>query len=267
MRQSTVPSPLSRRTFLTGSLAAAAALSLSACGSSSRSSTKDGVTTLTLSTQNPDIKSADPSTWEILQGFEAANADVKIEASGQAVAEHLQSLSIAAQSDTLPDVFWVYKYTAEQMSQSSMLLDLGPVIDELGVASRIPQSVRKGFTNSEGVLYGVPYQSLLTGLWCNTAIFAEHGVEVPTTFEELLTVTKTFAGAGMTTIANGANQSAFSVWSFLTWLSRFGFADHIAGILDGSDTYANDDFIRCYTHIAELRDAGAFASNVSTQSY
>lgn len=258
--------PLPRRSFVLGSFAAAASAAMvSACGSGGSGSS--GAQTLALSTQNPDVESADPATWAILQGFAAAHPEVSIDVSGQAVAEHLQSLSIAAQSDTLPDIFWIYQHTAEQMSSSGILLDLGPIVDELGITDRIASSTIESFTNDAGRLYGVPYQSLLTGLWCNTALFEEHGVAIPTTFDELLDVTRTFAAAGVTTISDGANQSSFSVWSFLTWLSRFGFDERIAGILDGSDTYTNDDFRRCYQHIDELRDAGAFASNVSTQTY
>lgn len=267
MSLSLTPPAVRRRTLLLGGLASAACLTLSACGSGTGSQNADGTTTLTLSVQNPDVKTADPATWAILQGFAQAEPKIKIDVSGQAVAEHLQNLSIAAQSDTLPDIFWVYKYTAEQMDSAGRLLDLKPIVDELDITAKLSPATIKGFTSESGALFGVPYQSLLTGLWCNTALFEEHGVEIPTTFDDLLAVTEVFNKADIVTISNGANQSSFSVWSFLTWLSRFGFADHINGILDGSGSYSNDDFLRCYTHMAELRDAGAFASNVSTQTY
>lgn len=260
----------SRRSVLLGTaLAGLGVLGVAGCGagSSQGSSASAGSTTLTLKTQNPDLQTADPATWAILQGFAAEEPSITIDVSGQAVAELLQSLSIAAQSDTLPDIFWVYRATAEQMAGIGRLLDLKPITDELGITSRLSATAVEGFTTDSGLLFGVPYQALLTGLWCNTAIFEEHGVSIPTSFDELLDVTRTFKEAGVVTISNGANQSAFSVWSFLTWLSRFGFEDRIAGILDGTDSYVNDDFLTCYTHIAELRDAGAFASNVSTQSY
>ncbi|MFK4772379.1 ABC transporter substrate-binding protein, partial [Rhizobium sp. ZW T2_16] len=108
---------------------------------------------------------------------------------------------------------------------------------------------------------------LLTGLWYNEKILADNGLEVPTTFEDLVEVADRLSDKGIVTISNGANQSSFSVWSFLVWLDRFGYEDRIDGILDGSDSYSNPDFLRMYEHIAELRDAGAFATNVSTQTY
>jgi raffinose/stachyose/melibiose transport system substrate-binding protein len=247
-------------------LAVSSLFGVAACGGSNGAGDNDGKTTITLSMQNPDVKTADPATWAIINAFEKANPDIHVDVSGQAVAEHLQSLSIAAQSDTLPDVFWVYKATAEDMLANGLLMDLKPTLDELGITGHLPQSTVSNFT-AEDKIFGVPYQGLLTGLWVNTKILADNGLEVPTTFDDLVNVAKTLESKGIVTISDGANQSSFSVWSFLVWLDRFGYEDKINGILDGSESYDNDDFVRMYEHIAELRDAGAFASNVSTQTY
>ncbi|PPF31749.1 ABC transporter substrate-binding protein [Rathayibacter tritici] len=247
-------------------LALVSTVVLAGCSTATGGDSADGTTTITLSMQNPDVETADPATWAIVQAFEAANPDITVDVTGQAVAEHLQSLTIAAQSDTLPDVFWVYKATAEDMLDAGRLLDLAPVLDELNVTDRFPESTVTNFTKDD-VMYGVPYQGLLTGLWYNEKILSDNGLAVPTTFDDLVEVADTLSKKGIVTISNGANQSSFSVWSFLVWLDRFGYQDKIDGILDGSDSYSNPDFLRMYEHIAELRDAGAFASNVSTQTY
>lgn len=261
-------SPASRRhrKILGAVLTVSSLVALAACSSASDSGTKDGKTTITLSMQNPDVKTADPATWAIVQAFEKANSNITVKVSGQAVAEHLQSLSIAAQSNTLPDVFWVYKATAEEMLKAGKIMDLKPTLDGLGITSNLPKSTVSNFTAGKKI-YGVPYQGLLTGLWVNKKILSDNGLEVPKSFDDLVNVAKTLKSKGIVAISDGANQSSFSVWSFLVWLDRFGFQDKIAGILNGSESYDNADFVRMYQHIAELRDAGAFASNVSTQTY
>lgn len=247
-------------------LAVTSLVVVAACSSATDAQSKDGKTTITLSMQNPNVKTADPATWAIIQAFEKANPNIHVEVSGQAVAEHLQALSIAAQSDTLPDVFWVYKATAEDMLKAGKLMDLKPTLDDLGITQHLPKTTVSNFT-AENKIYGVPYQGLLTGLWVNKKILSDNGLTQPTTFEELVNVAKKLKSKGIVTISNGANQSSFSVWSFLVWLDRFGFEDKIDAILDGSESYDNPDFLRMYQHIADLRDAGAFASNVSTQTY
>lgn len=258
-----------KRLATTTALITAAALALSACSSAPSPSTASSAgapVTITLSMQNPDVKTADPATWAIVQAFEAENPDIKVAVSGEAVAEHLQKLSIAAQSDTLPDIFWIYKANAEEMMQAGKLLDLKPVLDELNVTASLPKSTVENFT-ADGHVYGVPYQELLTGLWVNKKILSDNGLQMPTTFDELVAVAKALHAKGITTISDGANQSSFSVWSFLVWLDRFGYEDKLPGLLDGSGSFDNPDFLRMYQHIAELRDAGAFPSNVSTQTY
>ncbi len=256
-----------RRRHVAGiALAVMSLVGLAACSSASDGGSADGKTTITLSMQNPDVKTADPATWAIVQAFEKANPDIHVKVSGQAVAEHLQSLSIAAQSDTLPDIFWVYKATAEDMLKAGKLMDLKPTLDDLGISQHLPQSTVSNFTAGDKV-YGVPYQGLLTGLWVNKKILADNGLQEPTTFDDLVAIAKKLKSKGIVTISDGANQSSFSVWSFLVWLDRFGFEDKIDGILDGSQKYDNADFVRMYQHIADLRDAGAFATNVSTQTY
>ncbi|GAA1955521.1 hypothetical protein GCM10009798_13450 [Nocardioides panacihumi] len=247
-------------------LAVMSVFAMAACSSASDGGSADGKTTITLSMQNPDVKTADPATWAIVQAFEKANPDIHVKVSGQAVAEHLQSLSIAAQSDTLPDVFWVYKATAEDMLKAGKLMDLKPTLDDLGITQHLPQSTVSNFTAGDKV-YGVPYQGLLTGLWVNKKILSDNGLQEPATFDDLVAIAKKLKSKGIVTISDGANQSSFSVWSFLVWLDRFGFEDKIDGILDGSQKYDNADFVRMYQHIADLRDAGAFATNVSTQTY
>lgn len=254
--------------------AAAVALALVGCGSSgtptenpsSDNGSSGGDVTITLSMQNPDVESADPATWAIVKAFEDANPGITVEVSGEAVAEHLQKLTIAAQSNTLPDIFWVYKATAELMHNDGKLLDLKPILESTGVLETLPDSTVTNFSAGSEI-FGVPYQGLLTGLWVNTDIMAEHGVETPTSFDELLNVVSVLDEAGVVPISNGANQSSFSVWSFLVNLERYGYSEKIDAILAGDESYVNDDFIRFYETLAELREAGAFADNVSTTTY
>jgi len=255
-----------RRRCFGVALTVTALLALPACAKAGDAGAEDGKTTVTLSMQSADVKTADPATWAIVQAFEDANPDIHVEVSGQPVAEHLQALSIAAQSDTLPDVFWVYKANAQEMLEAERLLDLTPILDELGITERLPESTVANYT-ADGQIFGVPYQGLLTGLWTNKKILGDNGLDMPTTFDDLLAVARELDKKGIVTISNGASQSAFSVWQFLVWLDRFGFEEKADGLLDGSEKWDNPDFIRMYEHIAELRDAGAFSSNVATQTY
>jgi raffinose/stachyose/melibiose transport system substrate-binding protein len=240
---------------------------LAACGSSGGSSGNgNGVTKITLSMHNPNSQQQDPATYEIVQAFNAKDPKVQVVLTGQPVEQHEQQMTIAAQSNTLPEIFWVYNSLAQTMVKSNKLLDLTPILSEGGLSSKFAPNMLSGF-KSGNVQYGLPYQTLVTGFYYNKAILAKYNISLPRTFDELLAATKTLKANGITTIAQGANNSSFSVWAFLTMLDRFGYEDKISGILDKSGSFSNDDFKRLYSHIQELGKAGAFPSNMTTQTY
>ena len=242
--------------------AATITVGLAACGGGSA----DGTTTITLSMQNANVELSDPATWEIVHNFEKANPDIKIELSGEPTAQHLQKLTIAAQSDTLPDIFWVYATTAGSLNEDAKLLDLSPMLDDLGLRDKFAESALANFADGD-TQFGLPYQGLLTGYYYNKKILADNGLEPPVTFEDLLNIAETLSAKGITTISQGSSQSSFSVWAFLTDLDRFGYEDVYQDILSGDASYDNPDFLRLYEHIAELAEAGAFPSNTATQTY
>lgn len=250
-------------------LAALTALGLAACSSGSAgagSSSAGGKVQITLSMQNPNVQQQDPATYAIVQAFQKANPDITVKIEGQTVDEHEKAMQVAAQSGTLPDIFWVYNSLASQMAQQGKLLDLGPVLQEGNLTSNFPKAMLSGYTSS-GTQYGVPYQSLVTGLYVNAAILQKYGLSEPKTFDDLLNVAQVLSKNGVTTIAQGASKSAYSVWAFLTMLDRFGYEDKYQDILSGKSSYNNADFLRLYQHIEQLAKAGAFSKNVSTQTY
>lgn len=244
-------------------IAATITAGLAACGPGGSA---DGTTTITLSMQNANVELSDPATWEIVHNFEKANPDIKIDLSGEPTAQHLQKLTIAAQSDTLPDIFWVYATTAGSLNDDAKLLDLSPMLSELGIRDKFAESALANFADGD-TQFGLPYQGLLTGYYYNKKILSDNGLEPPVTFEDLLNIAETLSAKGITTISQGSSQSSFSVWAFLTDLDRFGYEDIYQDILSGDASYDNPDFLRLYEHIAELAEAGAFPSNTATQTY
>ena len=258
----------SRRLRLVASLAALVTIagSIAACSSSAGGGKNSGAAGFTLSMHIADPLKNDPATAGIVKAFEAKYPDVKINVVGQPVDQHEQQMTIAAQSNTLPDVFWVYNSLAQTMAKSGKLLDLTSILQQNGLISKFPQSMLSGYHGS-GIQYGVPYQALVTGFYYNKKILAQYNLQLPTTFDDLVNVAKTLHSHGITTISQGAKDSSFSVWAFLTMLDRFGWEQKQGGLLDGSVSYDNADFKNLYDHIQELAKAGAFPNNMSTQTY
>jgi raffinose/stachyose/melibiose transport system substrate-binding protein len=80
---------------------------LAGCTSTPSGTSTTSKVTLTLLMQQTDVKTGDPTTWGIVQAFEKKYPNITVTVTGQPVAQHDQSIDAAAQSNTLPDMFWV----------------------------------------------------------------------------------------------------------------------------------------------------------------
>jgi alpha-glucoside transport system substrate-binding protein len=78
----------------------------------------------------------------------------------------------------------------------------------------------KNYATTDGVLYGAPLMASLKGwIWYSPSQFEEWGVEVPTTWDELMTLTQTIEEAtGKPPWCAGFNSDAASGWPGTDWV-------------------------------------------------
>ena len=236
---------------------------------------EESTVNLTFGIHVADLEAQEPQTYEVLKAFEAANPDVKLEilATSSADEQDMQ-MKLAAESGTLPDIFWTQPGVAKAMADAGYLMELSGFLDYDSKADEtVGKSLRTvnedGTVNENGKVYGMPYQKMVTGFWVNKTVFEENDVEMPhngTTFEEFLEIVKALNEKGITTISNGA-KTPYSIWAFQEMFARYGFLKHIGGIREGSDSFVNEDFLNFFGMIDQLRQAGAFPSNITTQDY
>lgn len=221
--------------------------------------------TITFAEHVPDVETQAPNIWMVAQAFMAENPNITIEITGAAANDHVNNMLMAAQSDTLPDIFWMRRGYAMQMAEQGYLSDLSPMIAanpefEAGFLPGMLEVVK-----TDTGIYGIPCELQCNGIWYNKEIFEQYNLEIPTTFEEYLHCAEVLNAEGIPLIAKGMKNNM--VWSFQTMLCRFGYYDKIDDILAGKEKWNNPDFLRLYQHIAELRDAGAFPTNTNVIEY
>ena len=211
----------------------------------------------------------EPATYAVIEAFMAANPDVVVEINGADTDEHVKRMKMAAQSGTLPDVFWLLPAPSLEMWDAGLLLDFNDYFAESPeVEAKIAEEMRAMSPVEDGV-FGLSYQKLVTGMWYNKALFQEYDVPEPvngTTYEEFLAMIDTFSANGVTTVAKGA-KDPFSCWNYLLGWARYGYFDKIDAILAGDESFVNDDFIHYFEKIEEMREHGAFPSNIATMDY
>lgn len=247
-------------------VAVSTALLLAGCGGAASDQSQDGRTTIDFAIHVANPQEQEPAFAAVVEAFESKNPDIDVNLIGKEQSEHIKSIKMQSQSGNLPDMFWMLQASASELNDAGALLDLSGFLDaNPDVASSLRPNMVNGFKDGD-TQYGLPYQPLVTGMFYNRALFEENGLEVPQTFDDLIEASKVFRSKGITTIAQGA-KDPYSVWAFLTMLSRFGYFDKIDDILAGSESFNNEDFIGYYEKIDLLREAGAFPENVTTQSY
>lgn len=225
--------------------------------------------TITLGMHVANTEAQETVTWNIVQAFMDANPGIVVDIQGNDKDEHVKKMKIAAQSDELPNIFWIDPSVAPELNDAGLLLDLNDFLNQYPEVNSAISSSMKEATGADGIQYGLPYQSLVTGFWYNKALFQEHNVPLPengTTYEQLLEIVDAFGQAGVVPIAKGA-KDPYSVWSFLIALERYGYFGKIDSILSDDEKFENPEFQKYFEKLAELGERGAFSSNSSTMTY
>ncbi len=145
--------------------------------------------------------------------FEQAHPGVKIERVVKTLDDLKVTLKLALSEPNGPDVAQVNQGRSDMgaMVQADLLLPLNDYSAQYGWANIFSTSVTSrnsftpdGKTFGQGNLYGVSPTAEVVGVYYNKGIFAEHGWQIPQTFEEFETLLAEIKAAGITPIAFGS---------------------------------------------------------------
>jgi len=208
----------SRKLTLTAATALSAALVLSACGGSdgddaaSGDGGGSGDVLRVWHYENPD--SAMGIAWEEAMRVFEEETGATVEFEERSFEQIRQTASQVLNSDQAPDVLEYNKgnATAGLLSSQGLLRSLDDAVAEYGwdemLAPALQTTARydeRGIMGS-GSWYGVPTYGEFVQVYYNKDMFAEAGVEVPTTLEEFEQVLQTFTDQGVTPLAEAAAE-------------------------------------------------------------
>lgn len=208
------------RTKRLGALVAAstaALLAVSGCTAGGGGGDGDGVTLTWWHNATSDPQQG--IYEEVAREFEEANPGVTVEVTGYQN-EDLQRTLIpnALQSGDAPDVFQVWPGgEVRAQAEAGYLKDLSePLADEIAAYGGVvkPWEV-------DGKQYGIPFSFGVTGIWYNTELFEQAGIdETPETLPELVDAVEALKGIGVSPIAVGAGD----LWPAGHWWYQFAVA-------------------------------------------
>jgi len=159
-----------------------------------------------------DPTSAMGIAWnQAIEVFEEEHPDVTVEFQSKAFDQIQQSAGMILNSDAVPDVMEYNKgnATAGLLASQGLLTDLSDAAEERGWDDMLPTSIQTTAKYDEqGVMgsggwYGVPTYGAFATMFYNKDMFADLGLSVPTTLDELEDVMDAFVADGTTPLATG----------------------------------------------------------------
>ena len=213
-----------------------------------------------------DVENQAPQVWGVVQAYMKEHPNVEIEIQGTDINEHINKTKMAAQSDSLPDLFYIKTGVAREMIEAGQIAD---ITDDIMADQSFAEGFLDGMTDVlevDGRIYGLPCEVQANGIWYNKKLFEQCGLEIPETYEELLNVCKVFRENGIIPMARGAKDT-YSVWALTNMFCRFGFFDHIDAVLAGEEKWNNPDYLKFYEKLREMTELGMWPDNVSSIGY
>lgn len=179
---------LSRRALLTAAGAGAAALGLSACASPSASG---GVTEIRFFQSKPEVIGY---FGDVIDRFHASQSRIRV------VHDFSSNLSAGFVRSNPPDLGCLnYNFEVARFVERGALSDLSDMPEAQRINPDL-QPLIEQTASYPGRTSVIPYSLMMASVLYNREIFAEQGLEVPTTWTEFLAVCDSLTAAGITPI-------------------------------------------------------------------
>ena len=176
---------------------------------------------------------------EIIAAFEAQNPGIDVTFEAFEASSYATVLSTALAAEQGPDAMMVRAYGAfEAVAGAGYLMPLDASVVP-GLANLPADAVAAETLRADGKVYAVPFASQTMLVVYNKDIYADLGLSVPQTWDELLANSKAIEDAGLFAFANGTatawqNETIVSALTS-SLVGREFFADVQAGAADFTD--------------------------------
>ncbi|MCR8645176.1 extracellular solute-binding protein [Paenibacillus sp. N1-5-1-14] len=262
---------------LTILLASSLTLGLAACGSSSNGAKDTPAPSTAPATEKPSEKPADkPVTVtfqniypdptapnnkimkKIVADFEASHKNIKIELDSLNTDQQKIKLKTQAASGEVPDITIV-----NPAAQMKPFVDGGilePLDDMLG--NGLKETFQSGildYYSFNDKVYALPDGNNLGVVFYNKELFAQAGVEVPKTFEDLVEVAKKLKAKGITPIAVGEKDTWTGSFLFMNIVLRTNNGPNfLKDVLEKKKTFNDPAFVEAVQKLEDLVQVKGF---------
>jgi ABC-type glycerol-3-phosphate transport system substrate-binding protein len=161
----------------------------------------------------------------ILEQFEAENPGTTVTTNVIQWTELGAQLLRADRAGSVPDLVMLYSPYMQAQVAAGTLLPLNPLIDAWPEADREDVITVPMAYDSQGNLYGLPYELRAYGIMYRSDLFKEAGIAAPKTIDEMVAALQHFTkdgNEGVTASFNPASSTAAMEWLLPTVVSLGG---------------------------------------------
>ncbi|WP_373232848.1 extracellular solute-binding protein [Cohnella sp.] len=268
---STVLAACGKNNNAPSSAASSSAASSSASESASPSPSEE-VEPFTLSLRH--IQIGEPQKFrkaildDVVKATEAEVPGLKFELDGiEDAVNRFTKLPAEMAAGNPPKVFDLFGGNADALkyAKAGRLLDLTPILDELGLKDKF-LNVFGQFT-LDGKIYGLPIGGNMEGVFYNTELFQQNGLNAPTTWDDLVKAADTLKDKGITPFAIGSQAGWVPNMLLNTLIGRQVSAGFPNGLTDGSFKWNQPEAVAGFTVYKEWVDKGYFTKGELGKTY
>lgn len=153
---------------------------------------------------------------------------------------------------------------ALKYAKAGRLLDLTPILKELGIADKF---INLNQFILDGKVYGLPIGGNTEGFYYNTVIFQQNGINEPATWDELEAAAAKLKEKGITPFAMGSKGAWVPNMLLNTLIGRYAGPEAIEGFATGKVAWNSPEVIAALTKYEEWEKKGYFTKGELGMEY
>lgn len=194
---------------------------------------------------------------QIIDEYVELNQHVTIKVEELENEQYKTKLQVVSASNTLPDVgiTWPAGFM-EPYVMGNRFASLNDLLND-GLGEQFVAGTTEAYS-VDGVTYALPLELNIAPIYYNKEIFAQHGLDVPQTYDDLKHIITTLSDNGMAPIALGnKDRWTGSLW-YMYLADRIGGPETLRSAIDGSGSFDDPALISAAAEIQELVDLNGF---------
>lgn len=195
----------------------------------------------------------------VVEEFQARHPEINVEYTPGELSFEEGRIQTILRSGEAPDVVLVNSGPGRVgvLAEGGLIAPLDEVYDELGLRERYQETVVEQITRQgDGKVYELVEGMDVFQVYYNEALFEQAGVEVPTTFDELLAICAPLRDAGVTPLVAGVRNNYAGGWLLGTLVQASAGEEVMADVIYGDGAFDQEAIVRGAQMLQQLIESG-----------